>query len=109
MLLCQLPTLNFSVGKMSQEIVKLESQLKSIGDAKLLDDIWGIVQSLQSELNTLRMDMMEFGGDDGNSATAMELMKDKTTNVLEGANDKLGRTLEHIGTLKRRVQMQNQV
>uniref|UniRef100_A0A183BMU1 AAA_23 domain-containing protein n=1 Tax=Globodera pallida TaxID=36090 RepID=A0A183BMU1_GLOPA len=92
------------VDKLTQDIVKWESQLKQLSDFSLLDDVWQSLQGLQTDLNTLRMDMMELassGGDEG--------VVGKATALLEKAGDKLDLSMEHIGTLKRRVQLSNQL
>ena len=85
---------------MSAEIAKWEVQLRSMGDFKLLDAIWDSLQELQTQLNALRMDMLQLDG---------ESFKQQSTAVLERANESLDKTLEHIGTLKQRVKITNQV
>jgi hypothetical protein len=85
---------------LSAEIAKWEVQLRSMGDFKLLDAIWDSLQELQTQLNALRMDMLQLDG---------ESFKQQSTAVLERANESLDKTLEHIGTLKQRVKITNQV
>jgi hypothetical protein len=91
--------------KLAQEIAKLEGQLKTLADFKLLDSIWESLQELQNDLNILRMDMMELG----DNAESVDAIKEKTTGILEKANEILNEALGNIGMLKTRVQIQNQV
>jgi chromosome segregation ATPase len=91
--------------KLAQEIAKLEGQLKTLADFKLLDSIWESLQELQNDLNILRMDMMELG----DNAESLDALKEKTTGILEKANEILNEALGNIGMLKTRVQIQNQV
>jgi hypothetical protein len=91
--------------KLAQEIAKLEGQLKTLADFKLLDSIWESLQELQNDLNILRMDMMELG----DNAESVDAIKEKTTGILEKANEILNEALGNIGMLTTRVQIQNQV
>ncbi|KAL3087237.1 hypothetical protein niasHT_020500 [Heterodera trifolii] len=92
------------VDKLTADIVKWESQLKQLSDFSLLDDVWKMLQGIQTDLNTLRMDMMELASSAGDEGTV-----GKANALLERAGDKLDLSMEHIGTLKRRVQLSNQL
>lgn len=94
----------FRVVKLSQEIVKWETQLQSLGDFKLLDDIWDNLQEMQSALNVLRLDLMELG-----AGTSIDDAREMSTAVFERMNGKLETVYSHITVLKKRVQITNQV
>uniref|UniRef100_A0A915LCL0 Rad50/SbcC-type AAA domain-containing protein n=1 Tax=Meloidogyne javanica TaxID=6303 RepID=A0A915LCL0_MELJA len=94
----------FRVVKLSQEIVKWETQLQSLGDFKLLDDIWDNLQEMQSALNVLRLDLMELG-----AGTSIDDAREMSTAVFERMNGKLETVYSHITVLKKRVQITNQL
>uniref|UniRef100_A0A914N189 Rad50/SbcC-type AAA domain-containing protein n=1 Tax=Meloidogyne incognita TaxID=6306 RepID=A0A914N189_MELIC len=93
-----------AVVKLSQEIVKWETQLQSLGDFKLLDDIWDNLQEMQSALNVLRLDLMELG-----AGTSIDDAREMSTAVFERMNGKLETVYSHITVLKKRVQITNQL
>ncbi|KAF7639526.1 AAA_23 domain-containing protein [Meloidogyne graminicola] len=93
-----------AVVKLSQEIVKWEHQLESLGDFKLLDDIWNNLQEMQNALNVLRMDLMNLG-----AGTSIDDAREMSTAVLEKINGKLETVSGYITVLKKRVQATNQL
>lgn len=51
-----------SLSYIQQEISKYESQLSKLGDFKLLDTLWQSIQTIQTEINIMRMDFIEIDG-----------------------------------------------
>ncbi|KAL3106531.1 hypothetical protein niasHT_016653 [Heterodera trifolii] len=87
------------VDKLTADIVKWESQLKQLSDFSLLDDVWKMLQGIQTDLNTLRMDMMELAssaGDEGNRRQSQRIRRVQLSNQLAEFKDRRANASEKV-------------